>query len=83
MAAGTQDHSETPPPPRLLDQVRDQIRFRHYSIRTEHAYVDWIKRFIRFYGKRQRGATSAKIDQGRPQDRFGIIRRVRDRSGRQ
>jgi integron integrase len=51
MAAGTQDHPETPPP-RLLDQVRDRIRFRHYSIRTEQAYVDWIKRFIRFHGKR-------------------------------
>jgi len=30
--------------PKLLDQVRDKIRFKHYSIRTEHAYVDWIKR---------------------------------------
>jgi integron integrase len=52
MAAGTQDHPETPLPRRLLDQVRDRIRFRHYSIRTEQAYVDWIKRFIRFHGKR-------------------------------
>jgi hypothetical protein len=33
-------------PPRLLDQVRDVIRRRHYSIRTEQAYSDWIKRFI-------------------------------------
>ena len=38
--------------PRLLDQVRDKIRFKHYSIRTEHAYVDWIKRYILFHGKR-------------------------------
>ena len=37
---------------RLLDQVRDKIRFKHYSIRTEHAYVDWIKRYILFHGKR-------------------------------
>ena len=50
MAAGTSD-PETPPQPRLLDRVRDRIRFRHYSIRTEQAYVDWIKRFIRFHGK--------------------------------
>ena len=38
--------------PRLLDQVRARIRFKHYSIRTEQAYVDWIKRFIRHFGKR-------------------------------
>jgi Phage integrase, N-terminal SAM-like domain len=78
MATGTEDPA-TPPPARLLDR----IRFLHNSIRTEQAYVDWIKRFIRFHGKRQRGATSAEIAQGRPQDRFGVIRQVRDCSGRQ
>jgi hypothetical protein len=31
--------------PKLLDQVRDVIRRKHYSIRTEQAYVEWIKRF--------------------------------------
>jgi integron integrase len=36
----------------LLDQVRDCIRVRHYSIRTEQAYLDWIRRFILFHGKR-------------------------------
>ena len=40
------------PPKRLLDQVRDQIRLRHYSIRTEQAYVSWIKRFILFHDKK-------------------------------
>lgn len=40
-----------PPSSRLLDQVRDRIRIRHYSIRTEQAYTDWIKRFILFHGK--------------------------------
>ncbi len=39
-------------PPRLLEQVRARIRFKHYSIRTEQAYTDWIKRFIRHFGKR-------------------------------
>jgi integron integrase len=39
-------------PPRLLTRVRDRIRFKHYSIRTEGAYVDWIRRFIVFHGKR-------------------------------
>ena len=37
---------------RLVDQVREHIRYRHYSIRTEHAYVHWIKAFIRFHGLR-------------------------------
>jgi integron integrase len=38
--------------PRLLDQVREVIRTRHYSWRTEQTYVQWIKRFIFFHGKR-------------------------------
>ena len=38
--------------PRLLDRVRDAIRVRHYSIRTEQAYTGWIRRFILFHGKR-------------------------------
>jgi integron integrase len=38
--------------PKLLDQVRDVIRLKHYSIRTERAYIDWIKRFILFHHKR-------------------------------
>jgi integron integrase len=40
-----------PDPPRLLDQVRQAIRTRHYSFRTEKAYVGWIRRFIVFNGK--------------------------------
>lgn len=39
-------------PPKLLDRVRERIRFKHYSIRTEDSYVQWIKRFILFHGKR-------------------------------
>ena len=38
--------------PRLLDQVREKLRYRHYSLRTERAYVDWIRRFILFHLKR-------------------------------
>ena len=45
-------HSEPVAAPRLLDQVRGKIRLKHYSLRTEQAYVDWIKRFIRHFGKR-------------------------------
>ena len=37
---------------KLLDQVRQEIRLRHYSIRTEQAYVSWIRRYIFFHGKR-------------------------------
>ena len=37
---------------KLLDQVRAAIRMRHYSRRTEEAYVSWIRRFIVFHGKR-------------------------------
>ncbi len=40
------------PKPRLLDQVREAIRTRHYSPRTEEAYVGWIKRFIFYHNKR-------------------------------
>lgn len=43
---------EPAPPRRLLDRVRDAIRVRHYSIRTEEAYVGWIRRFILFHHKR-------------------------------
>jgi integron integrase len=47
-------------PRRLLDQVRDAVRVRHYSYRTEQAYVGWVRRFILFHGKRhpaEMGAT--------------------------
>jgi len=37
---------------KLLDRVRDAIRLKHYSIRTETAYVDWIRRYILFHDKR-------------------------------
>lgn len=44
----------TPPsssrPPKLLDQVRRCIRDKHYSLRTEEAYVYWIRWYIRFHG---------------------------------
>jgi integrase len=40
------------PAPKLLDQVRDRIRVKHYSLRTEDAYLHWIRRFIFSHGKR-------------------------------
>ena len=44
--------SATPPPATLLGAVRQAVRVRHYSLRTERAYVQWIKRFVVFHGKR-------------------------------
>ncbi len=38
--------------PRLLDRVREAIRVRHYSLRTERAYVEWVRRYVLFHGKR-------------------------------
>jgi integron integrase len=39
-------------PPRLLDLLRMQVRYMHYSLRTEQAYVHWVRAFIRFHGLR-------------------------------
>ena len=46
--------ADTTPPrqPKLLERMRIHLRTRHYSIRTEEAYVDWARRFIVFHGKR-------------------------------
>ena len=44
--------SPVPGKPKLLDRVRWHLRLKHYSIRTEESYVDWIRRFILFHGKR-------------------------------
>ena len=38
--------------PRLLDQVRERIRYLHYSLRTEQAYVHWVRAFVRFHRMR-------------------------------
>ncbi len=46
------DKSTTTNPPKLLDQVRDRLRVKHYSIRTEQTYIHWIKRYIYFHDKR-------------------------------
>jgi integron integrase len=43
---------ETPPKKKLLDQVRDAIRLKHYSYKTEETYVQWIRRYILFHNKR-------------------------------
>jgi|KBSSwiStaDraftv2_1062776.scaffolds.fasta_scaffold11910_4 integron integrase len=54
--ASTRTVRESVPPvlpkPRLLDRVREALRVRHYSRRTEEVYVAWIRRYIFFHGKR-------------------------------
>jgi integron integrase len=39
-------------PPRLLDQMREALRARHYSVRTERSYCAWVRRFVHFHGLR-------------------------------
>ena len=41
-----------PPKPRLLAQLRDCIRTKHYALSTEKVYVHWVRTFIRFHGIR-------------------------------
>src|SRR5665213_78490 len=36
----------------LLQRLRDRIRYRHYSLRTEHAYGEWVRRYLRYHGRR-------------------------------
>ncbi|NII10126.1 hypothetical protein HBF24_05435 [Oleiagrimonas sp. C23AA] len=45
-------HSARDKAPRLMDEVRRVLRMKHYSLRTEKAYVGWIRRFILASGKR-------------------------------
>lgn len=53
-----------PRPPRLLDQVRQVLRVRHYARRTEECYVQWVRRFIVFHGKRHpRELGAAEVEQ--------------------
>src|SRR5216117_3669329 len=49
---GDNDVTSEPRQPKLLDQVRSAIRLRHYSPRTEEAYIGWIRRFVIFHHKR-------------------------------
>lgn len=45
---------------RLLERVRAKARTRHYSLRTEKAYVDWVRRFVQFHGRRHPSAMGAR-----------------------
>ncbi len=52
MQASDSDIHDSPPKPRLLDEVPARIRVKHYSRRTEESYTHWVKRFILFHNKR-------------------------------
>jgi integrase-like protein len=52
VAAVHETNAAGPPKPRLFDRVREAVRARHYSRRSEKAYVHWIKRYIFFHAKR-------------------------------
>jgi hypothetical protein len=47
----TKPASYIPQSPRLLDQLREVLRYKHYSLRTEEAYVYWVKFFVRWHGR--------------------------------
>ena len=47
MKPGTPSFTST----RLLDQLRERIRYLHYSLRTEKAYLYWVRFFIRWHGR--------------------------------
>jgi integron integrase len=58
MDAGLEPSLNKDKPKKLLEQMRDVMRMKHYSLRTERTYCDWAERFIRFHGKRHPGEMS-------------------------
>ncbi len=46
--------------PKLLEQYRERLRVKHYSLRTEDAYLHWVRRFIFFHGKRHPGTWAGR-----------------------
>ena len=59
VASYWQGRRYAPSPPKLLDRVRETIRTRHYSSRTEEVYVYWIRRYIVFHQKKHPSAMGA------------------------
>jgi integron integrase len=51
-------------PPKLLDQVRDRLRVKHYSLQTEKLYIQWVRRYILFNNKRHPKELGAKDVEG-------------------
>jgi hypothetical protein len=78
------DFPAQPQGPRLLNRVREAIRRKHYSRRTEETYIHWIKRFIYFSGKRHPVRDNPREGvraRGREMDKDGSYVRARGREG--
>ena len=72
-----------PPPKKLLDVVREAIRLKHYSYRTEQTYIDWIERYLRFHNKRsprEMGVPEIQAVDPRAKSRVHHADRTRKRS---
>ncbi len=52
MRQNMQTNTTPTQPKKLLDQVRDKIRFKHYWLDSDNTYLSWIKQFILYHGKR-------------------------------
>lgn len=46
--------SQPPKTPKLLEQMRGVLRLHHYALRTERAYCDWVRRYVKFHGMKSR-----------------------------
>jgi len=46
----TASQPPTPHQPKLIEQLRNELRLRHYSLKTEESYVNWYKRYVHFHG---------------------------------
>jgi hypothetical protein len=76
--------STAPLPPlrsvKVLDQLRERIRYLHYSLRTEEAYVHWVRAFIRLHGVRHPATQSWRIHHPCPKN-MGVASNGRFRKG--
>ena len=55
-----ENQNESANRPNLLEQIKGVMRVKHYSIRTEEAYVGWVKKFVLFYNKKHPKYMGAK-----------------------
>jgi hypothetical protein len=67
--------------PKLLEEVRDLSRTRHYSYRTEEAYLNWIRQYILFHGKRHRAEMGAAEVSECPTHLAGTCQTLQHQSG--
>ena len=67
-------------PKKLLDQVRDALRVKHYSIHTEAAYAPWVRRYILFHNKRHPKDKVGHSHQTMPDQGGGKPRTIRGRN---